>query len=145
AQGDEIPPDLSGATSQSVDQTAYDRFSLSRAAAAARGYEDNALFEPKRMGFIPKVALAYEMRQLHIEPYVKVENLVATSSSLDHGYVGELVPGLRVAYRAHRNFEPALRAWANIGFAGGEEDKKTSFALEPQVLLHFGAFRPYAG
>src|SRR5262249_23102365 len=53
APSDEIPPDLSGATSQSIDQTPYDRFSLSRAAAAARGYEDNALFEPKRMDFIP--------------------------------------------------------------------------------------------
>jgi hypothetical protein len=145
AQGDEIPPDLANAPATMVDQTAYDRFSLNRAAASARGYEVNSLFEAKRLGLIPKVALAYRMNALSLEPFLKLENLIATSSSLENKYVGELVPGLRVAYRVQRMFEVAVRGWFNVGFAGGDEDKKTSVAVEPDVLLRFGPFRPYGG
>jgi hypothetical protein len=145
AQGDEIPPDLNNVSAQLVNQTAYDRFSLERAAAAARGYEDNALFEPKRLGLVPKVGLVYRTHGLSVEPYVKVENLVGTSSSLANEYVGELVGAVRVGYWVHKQFEVALKGWVNVGFAGGDEDKKTSLALEPQLVLRFGPVRPYAG
>lgn len=145
AQGDEIPAGLANAPSSAVDQTAYDRWSLARAAAFARGYEDNALFEPHRLGIIPKLGLAYEARGLSLEPYVKVENLVGTQTTLAQSYVGELVAGLRVGYWVQRQFQVALKGWVNVGYAGADEDKKTAAALEPQLVLRFGPVRPYAG
>jgi hypothetical protein len=145
AQGTELTPDLQNAPATNVDQSSYDRWSLARAAAAARGYEDNALFEPQRLGIIPKVGLLYRNHGLSLEPYLKLENLVATSSTLANGYVGELVGGLRVGYWVHKQFEVALRGWVNVGYAGGDEDKKTTVAIEPQVVLRFGPVRPYLG
>jgi len=145
AQGTEVPSDLSNAVATNVDQSAYDRWSLNRAAAAARGYEDNALFEPNRLGIIPRVGLLYRTHGLSVEPYLKLENLVATSSTLANGYVGELVGGLRVGYWVHKEFEVALRGWVNVGYAGADEDKKTTLAIEPQVVLRFGPVRPYVG
>jgi hypothetical protein len=56
ATGDEIPDTLLNTSDVNVDAPSYDRFSLSRAAASARGYEDNALFEPHRLGLIPMSA-----------------------------------------------------------------------------------------
>lgn len=145
SQGTEVPSDLSNANVTAVDQSAYDRWSLNRAAAAARGYEDNALFEPNRFGIIPRVGLLYRNHGLSLEPYLKLENLIGTSSTLSNGYVGELVGGLRVGYWVHKEFEVALRGWANVGFAGADEDKKTTVAIEPQVVLRFGPVRPYVG
>jgi hypothetical protein len=145
AQGQEVPEGLANLPAALANEAAYDRWSLSRAAAFARGYEDNALFEPQRLGLVPKLALAYESRGLAIEPYVKVENLIGTSTLLEKSYVGELVGGLRVGYRVHRHVEVALRGWVNVGFAGTADDKVTAAALEPQVAFPFGSVRPYAG
>jgi hypothetical protein len=142
-QGDEIP-DLNGANASSVDEDSYDRFSLARAAALVRGSEDNALFEPRRLGLIPKIGASYRTHSLEIEPYVKVENLVATSSSLANKYIGELVPALRVGYELDR-FELVLRGWANVGFAGGDEDKTASGAIEPDVAVAAGPLRAWLG
>jgi hypothetical protein len=145
AQGDEIPVDLQSRSTQLVDASAYDRFSLSRAAALARGYEENALFEPKRLGIVPKIVLRYARGALAVEPSVKVENLVGTASSLDAGYVGDLVAALRVGYRLRDFVEIALRGWTNVGYAGSDQDKTVSVAVEPSVFFRFGALRPSAG
>jgi hypothetical protein len=143
--GDEIPEGLAFQPVSANTADAYDRWSLSRAAAFARGYEDNALFEPHRLGLIPKVALLYQLRGLTIEPYLKVENLIGTSTLLDASYVGELVGALRVGYWVHRRVELAMRGWFNVGFAGTADDKVTAAALEPQIVTRFGPVRPYAG
>jgi hypothetical protein len=145
AQGDEIPATLNQTPSSQVDASALDRWSLSRSAMYARGYEDNALFEPHRLGIVPKVSLLYRIHGLSIEPWVKVENLVATSTALAESYVGELVGGVRVGYWVHRQFELALKGWVNGGFAGADEDKHTSASMEPQLVLRFGSVWPYAG
>jgi hypothetical protein len=145
AQGQEVPEGLANLPASLANESAYDRWSLSRAAAFARGYEDNALFEPQRLGLVPKLGLNYSAHGLSIEPYVKVENLIGTSTLLDTSYVGELVGALRVGYQVHRRIEVALRGWVNVGFAGTADDKVTAAALEPQVLFRFGPVRPYAG
>jgi hypothetical protein len=145
ATGTEIPPGLTNQPAGATDVTAYDRWSLSKAAAYARGYEDNALFEPDRLGLVPKVGLSYRLRGLSIEPHVKVENLIGTTSSLDASYVGELVASLRVGYWVHRQFEVAVKGWVNAGFAGTSDDKTTAASLEPALVLRFGPVRPYAG
>jgi hypothetical protein len=145
ADGNEIPNPLVNAPVGSIDQGSFDHYSLAKAAAFARGYEDNALFEPNRFGLVPKIGLLYRTHGLSIEPYIKVENLIGTSSNLENSYVGEFVGALRVGYWIHKEFEVAVRGWFNTGFAGGDEDKKTSAAVEPQVVLRFGPVRPYAG
>jgi len=145
ADGQEIPPGLTNQPAGVTDVTAYDRWSLDKAAAYARGYEDNALFEPDRLGLVPKVGLSYRLHGLSIEPHVKVENLIGTTSSLDAGYVGELVASLRVGYWVHRQFEIAVKGWINAGFAGTSDDKTTAVSLEPALVLRFGPVRPYAG
>jgi hypothetical protein len=145
ATGNEIPDDFVNQNSNTFDKSAFNRFSMNKAAAYARGYEDNALFEPNRFGIIPKLGLLWRMKGLSVEPYLKVENLIGTSSNLEDSYVGELVGALRVGYWVHKQFEVAARVWFNTGFAGSDEDKQTSAAVEPQIVLRFGHIRPYAG
>jgi len=145
AQGDEIPPDLTRRDASAVDVNAYDRFSLSRAASMARGDEDGALFEPNRLGIVPKIAAVYRGPRLSIEPSIKVENLLGTSSSLDAPYIGEIVPAVRLGYRVRRVAELTLRAWANVRFAAPSADRTTSAAVEPGITLRFGTVLPYAG
>jgi hypothetical protein len=145
AQGTAVPDDLAQAPASQVDSNAYDRWSLSRAASFARGYEENALFEPKRLGIIPKVALRYTLGGFVLEPFVKVENLIGTSTTLAAGYVGELVGGATVGYRIIKPLELGLRGWVNVGFAGADEDKVTAVAIEPRVLAYLGPVSPYAG
>jgi hypothetical protein len=145
AQGTELPDTLEQVPAQQVDTTSYDRYSLNRAAAAARGFEDNALFEPNRLGIVPKFGLEYRLRGLSVEPYVKVENLIGTSTSLAAPYVGEIVVAARVGYWVQNRFELALKGVLNGGFAGTAEDKKVAVAIEPSVVLRFGPVRPYAG
>ncbi len=145
ALGDEIPSDLVARNASDVDVNAYDRFSLSRAAAMARGDEDDALFAPKRLGIVPKIALLYQGPSLRIEPSFKVENLVSTSTSLAAPYIGEIVPAVRLGYRVRGVVELALRAWANVRFAAATGDRQTTAAVEPGMALRLRSVVPYAG
>ena len=151
AQGDAIPDNLERLSNLQVDPGSYDKAGINRAAALARGGEEDALFEPKRLGINPKLGIIYRTGDLSIAPYVKVENLIGTTSSTN-SYLGELVPGVRISYRAGKIVEPALKAWANIAYAGSDEDKKVGVALEPQVAAHLenvrwllGVIIPVAG
>jgi hypothetical protein len=144
-QGEEIPTTLVDVAAPAVNAPAYDRFSLARAAALARGYEANALFETGRLGLIPQVSLVYEGERLRFEPYLKVENLIRTDSSLEAPYVGEIVAAVRGGYLIHRHVELALRGWVNVGFAGTPEDRRTTVAIEPDLTASFGPVRAYGG
>jgi hypothetical protein len=156
AQGQEVPAHASDLVTNSsgvIDQSSYDRGALNRAAASARGWEDNALFEPSRFGIIPKVELAYELRSLVLEPYVKLENLIDTSGKADHSYVAELVIGARAAYRLTSHVEPGVRIWTNLGGElNGISDDKPVAVVEPEVRFPFrnvtgivGGILPFAG
>jgi hypothetical protein len=144
-QGEEIPTTLVDVAASSVNSAAYDRFSLARAAALARGYEANALFEPGRLGVIPQLSLVYQGERFGFEPYVKVENLIRTASALEAPYVGEIVAALRAGYRLQSHVEVAVRGWVNVGFAGTPDDRGTTVAVEPDLLLSFGHVRAYGG
>ncbi len=144
-QGDEIPATLVGVPASSVNPGSYDRYSLSRAAALARGYEDNALFETGRLGVVPKLALICRGPRFGLESYVKVENLIQAAGSLDTPYVGEVVAGVRLVYRLGAHVEASVRGWINVGFAGTPDDMKTAVAIEPDLAVSSGALRAYAG
>ena len=133
-----------------IDQNAYDRGALNRAASSSRGWETTALFETQRFGIIPKVELEYHRRKLAIEPYVKLENLLDTSGGAEHKYIGELVIGGRIAYRLARHVEPGVRIWTNIPLTG--TDDTAVAVVEPQIRFPFtnrpptvGAILPFAG
>jgi hypothetical protein len=156
AQGQEVPAhatDLGANSSGVIDQSSYDRGALNLAAAASRGWEENALFEPSRFGIIPKVEVAYERRALVLEGYVKLENLIDTSGKADHSYIAELVIGGRAAYRLCAHLEPGLRIWTNLGGElNGITDDKPVAVVEPEVRFPFhrvtgvvGGILPFAG
>jgi hypothetical protein len=141
SQGNEIPADLDRAPAARVDVMGYDRSSLALAAASARGYEDNALFAPNRLGLVPKLTLAYDAYPFRVEPYVRVENLFSTGSP--PAYLGEVVGGFRIGYWVERHFEVGLRAWCNIPYAG--PDERAAVSVESSLLGRFGSVRPYGG
>jgi hypothetical protein len=141
ATGTELP-ETAGALPANLDQTSYDRFSLEQAAAASRGFEENALFFTHRFGIIPKVALEYKLAGLRLEPYAKVENMISTSSSNKDGYIGELVLGGRVSYLVTRWFEPGVRIWTTIVLTPADQPVAV---VEPEIRFHYAIVTPYVG
>lgn len=147
AQGSELPPSDELAQQQGAGFTpaAYDRFAVNRAAALSRGYEENALFEPDRLGVNPGAKVAWEGGPLRLEGSVKIENLIATSASLEHSYLGEIVPGVRAGYALGPDAEVGVRVWANYAFAGSDDSSKVALVAEPQIVGTFGNLRPVLG
>ena len=144
-QGNPIPENIGELPNSAIDVGLLDKGALNRAASLARGGEETALFELKRWGINPKIGVNYRMGALTITPYIKMENLIASTSSLAKGYLGELIPAVRAGYRVGQ-FEPALKLWAPIIFAGAEEgEKKVGFVVEPQLVFHHGNVRPMLG
>jgi hypothetical protein len=150
AQGVPVPDsaDAVPAPAGGINQSGYDRFAAQQASAAARGYEENALFEPSHLGIVPKITLAWKSDQLRIDPWVKLENLVSTESG--GKFVDELVFGVNAGYRVTRAFEPALRVWVNAPLSNA--DFTTVAVVEPQLKFHLheveamaGAILPIAG
>jgi hypothetical protein len=105
--------------------------------------EENALYEIDHVGLIPKLALGYHHGAFHFDPYVKLENLIATKSNAEHSYTGELVFGGTAAYRALPHVEPALRVWANVPLAN--TDFSAVAAAEPQLRFPFHDITPLVG
>lgn len=153
AQGSPLPEAdaLSSANPQFVQQNDFDRRAVNRAAAASRGWEENALFTPHYFGIIPQIRLSYKIDKLHIDPWVKMENLIRTNSIEENKFIGELVLGTRIAYRVARELDLGVRVWGNIGFAGTEKDssgaehKPSAGVVEPQLRGHFGTVQPTVG
>jgi hypothetical protein len=144
AQGSEFNAANPAAIAGAIDQGSSDRFAVQRAVAMARGYEDNALFEPAHLGVVPELKLAWgERGKWKLDPWVKLENLIATSSGLAHDYVGELVFGVNAGYNVTKAFEPAVRVWVNAPLTGA--DFTTVAVVEPEVRLHFGDITPLVG
>ncbi|MGH7285674.1 MAG: hypothetical protein ACRELY_29500 [Polyangiaceae bacterium] len=147
AVGDELPTgdDVTNNPAQQYDTNALDRFSALQAASASRGLEESALFESKRLGIIPKIELEYKMNKLTIAPFIKMENLIATSSSLDKGYLGEIVPGFLASYGVTKWLDVALRGWASIAFDKEDHDNNALIVVEPELRAHFGPIHPVVG
>jgi hypothetical protein len=144
AQGSEEPELEDGELS-----SAYDQFVLNRIAAASRGFEDNALYEVDRLGIIPKVALHAREGRMLFQPYVKLENLIATNSELERGYIAELVFGSFLGVQASEHFDLGARVWGSAAFL---DEVEMVGVVEPQVRAHYapvdvvlGGIIPFAG
>ncbi len=136
AQGTAVPDsaDAVPVVGGGINQDGYDRFVAQRAAAMVRGYEENALFEPSHLGIVPKLTLLWSSDRFRIDPWVKLENLVATQSG--EKFIDELVFGVNLGYRATRAFEPGVRVWANVPVTNA--DFTTVAVVEPQLKFHVG-------
>jgi hypothetical protein len=124
AQGTPIPS-ATAALPATFDPDAYDRYSLNYAAAASRGFEDDALFFPGRLSLVPQIALLVRgWSRARLDPYARLENRISTSSSNSKGYVCEAVIGARAGYVVNPFFEPGVRVWTTLALTGstsGEE------------------------
>jgi hypothetical protein len=145
AQGEEEPTkaEVDAEPGKARDLTTLDRFSAQRAAAAARGWEENHLFAPHRFGVVPRIGLLFELGKLEIEPYAKMGALFSTRSA---PFEGDVVLAIRGAYRIHKLLDAGVRVWTNIPVGGRlPEDESPVGVAEPQVRGHFGAFLPVVG
>lgn len=147
AQGDsELPPTKEVAEDPTTprNQRALDEHSAQRAAANARGWEENHLFSPDRLGIVPRIAFIYEgIHNVELEPSVKMAALLSTNSM---PFEGDIVPGIRASYRFVKQLDAGVRVWANIPIGGTlPEDESTIGVVEPQLRGHFGAFTPIVG
>jgi hypothetical protein len=145
AQGEEEPTkaEVAAEPGKVRDVTSLDRFSAQRAAAAARGWEENHLFAPHRLGVVPRIGVLYELGKLEIEPYAKLGALFSTRGA---PFEGDVVLALRAGYRFHALFDAGARVWTNIPIGGNlPEDESPVGVVEPQVRGHFGALSPLVG
>jgi hypothetical protein len=153
ARGDELPEqDTLTKAGTNVNSAAFDKFSIAQAAQWANGGEENALFEPYHFGIIPKVALPMKFGRLKLEPYVKVENLIATNAGASPPVIVELVAGGRVAIALTSWFDLGVRAWGNFTMTAHEGRDLNIGVVEPEVrfaykALHvtLGGLIPFAG
>jgi hypothetical protein len=115
-----------------------DRGFLQRAAAATRGFEDEALFEIKRLGIIPKAMLDYRYGALLLRPFVKVETLISTESDPEHRVLFEVLVGSYFGAALGEHIELGARIWTDLVLAGGGDSVGV---VEPQVAALFGHVR----
>jgi hypothetical protein len=144
AQGAEFDPAAPVVVAGTIDQGAYDKYTIQKATMASRGYEDNALYETRRFGLIPKIKLEWgEHGKWHVDPWIKLENLMSTNSAAEHSYIGELVFGANAGVHVLKQFEPGLRIWANAPLANA--DFTAVAVVEPELRFHFGDVSPMVG
>ena len=131
------------------DRTDYDQFVVNAIAASARGFEDNALFEIDRVGIVPHVALHAHAGRFLVDPFVKLENLIATNSEAERGYIAELVVGTFAGAELSEHLDLGARLWLAAAFL---DEVETVAVAEPQLRLHYepvefvlGGILPFAG
>jgi hypothetical protein len=145
AQGDEPPTKAEVDADPAVvrDLGPLDRFAAQRAAAASRGWEENHLFAPHRLGVVPRIGLLWEIGHFELEPYAKMGALFSTNSA---PFEGDVVLALRAGYRLHKFVDAGMRVWTNIPIGKNlPEDVAPVGVLEPQVRGHFGNVLPVFG
>ncbi len=124
-----------------------DRWATARGASFARGAFDSALFEPGRLGIIPKATGTVKAAggKLEVKPTLKVENLIDVTGDAAEKYVGEIVGGVRVGYLVVPHVQPALSGWVSATFTSTEEKDTTFVVVEPAVKFPFERVAPEVG
>ncbi len=122
-------PKEQGAT---VDEAAVMRGDILRAAEQVRGSQDSALFEPGRVGVVPKVALTWRHGGWHLGAVAKLEVLADVRGTSEEAIITEFVGTARAAYDIAHVVEPFVHLWTNLSFAGVSRDM---LIVEPGVRL----------
>lgn len=140
AMGEEPP--LPGESLEGFDHLAVRRGELLRAAEFSRGSLDSTLFEPGRIGFIPKLGLEYQSGNLRLRPQLKLETLVSTKGLVPEPLILELIVGLRASYTFAHIVEPNVHIWTNLTLTNHIDRDVDVVLVEPGVRFHVGSFRP---
>lgn len=138
AQGNE--PDEGASLTELADAVRHRMLQV--AAAAARGYEENALFEPGRLGLIPRVQIIHHMGGLVLEPYLKLETLIRTGSGDEKSVLTELVFGGFAGYQLAHLVTLGVRMWGNLAL---HETSESAYMIEPHVRVDVGPLRAAVG
>jgi hypothetical protein len=134
--GIEAPKESAGP----VDEAAVARGDILRAAEQIRGSQDSALFEPGRVGFVPKVGLNWHTGNWHVRAVAKLEVLADVRGTAEEPLITEFVATARVGYDIAHLVEPFLHVWTNLSFVGVSRDM---VVLEPGVrLTNLGHLHP---
>lgn len=137
-QGQMFPPaDETGAKPQAL---------LNHAAGAARGWEEQALFTPKRLSFVPGVGFTYDTRNMHFGASTKLELMIRTAGGLPatendgtvHNPALNWVTGASFFYDfLDGKVSPGLRAWLAVSrlpeSVRSSDYSGAQFVVEPGV------------
>lgn len=137
-QGQMFPPqDETGAKPQAL---------VNHAAGASRGWEEQALFTPKRAGFVPAVGFTYDTRVLHFAVKTKFELMIRTAGGLPltendgtvHNPAINWVTGASFFYDfLDGKVSPGLRTWVAVGrlpeSVRSSDYSGAQFVIEPEV------------
>lgn len=119
---------------------------LNHAAGAARGWEEQALFTPKRAGFVPAVGFTYDTRNLHFAVRTKFELMIRTGGGLPandtvgtvHNPALNWVTGASFFYDfLDGKVSPGLRTWLAVSrlpdSVRNSDYSGAQFVIEPDV------------
>lgn len=143
ARGREVPESLTEAieSGELPSRASLDRGALLRAAASARGFEDESWFEVDRFGVIPKARLDTRYGWLLLRPYLQLENLFDTGNESRAASI-ELLAGTYLGVAVAKHFELGARVWGDFLLAGVGE---TVGVVEPRVSAQLGHFNLTVG
>ncbi len=136
------------------DKYASYKYSTNIAAAMARGYEDDALFWPRRVGIVPKATVAlHTPGGVTFDPYLKLPIMIDAHTDSDERVRVEVVGGARLAYGITKWLEPGVRVWAMIPIVAQSGMRDPVAVVEPQLRFHsantfaltIGGVLPFAG
>jgi hypothetical protein len=124
---------------------AIDRFAASRAADIVRGSADSGVFEPGRLGLVPRISARIQFGKLHLRPTIKVENMLDVTGDSAHTYVGEIVAGVRAGYRIASFLEPGFNVWTNATILQQDNRKLNMGVVEPYLRFPNKVITPTLG
>lgn len=127
------------------DFGALDRGAIMRAVERARGSYESALFEPDRIGFVPRVGALIQAGVVDIRPGAKVEILQDTSGDAEVSTIAEFVGNVRLSVHAGKVVEPGVNVWTNLTLTKHEERHADLMAAYPFVRFKIGALTPEVG
>ena len=125
-----------------------------RATERARGSYESALFEPDRIGFVPKVA-GEDRGGPGRDPTAGQGRGAGqdTSGDAEQKTIAEFVGGLRLSVHAGKFVEPGVNVWTNLTLTKHEEEHQNILAGYPYVRFkvsenitpEVGAILPFFG
>lgn len=135
ARGDELPTptDLIVSPSTSIDDD-YDAYAVLRAAGAARGGEENALFATKRFGAVPKISIIMDSDKLRIAPWLKINNMIDVTGAMRDTYLAQAVAGVDGTYELTKGFAVMGRLWTNVAINLPDGEQRVIVFGEPRVV-----------
>ncbi|UQA55926.1 hypothetical protein [Polyangium aurulentum] len=137
-QGDMYP--------EQADAGAKPQALVQQAAAGSRGWEEQSLFTPRRLGIVPSVGIRYDTRDMHIAASTKLELMIRTGGGTPasetegtiHNPALNWVTGASFFYDfLDGKVSPGLRAWLAVTTlpvsVGTSDYSGAQFVIEPDV------------